>query len=47
MKFVCFSICPVIVIHPNQWAIVELRSEKDMTMRRLDKSMCGAILASA
>ena len=49
MKHVYFSICRAIVTHSDRWTIVELRIEKItfITMRRLDKSMCRAILASA
>ena len=48
MKPVYFSICCAIVTHADQWAIIELRIEKSIhNMCRLDKSMYGAILASA
>ena len=48
MKPVYFSIRRAIVTHPDQWAKVELRIEKDIqTMCRLDKSMYGAVFASA
>ena len=48
MKLVYFSICRAIVTHSDQWTIVELRIKKAfMTMRRLGKSMYGAIIDSA
>ena len=48
MKPVYFSICRAIVTHLDQWTIIKLRIEKTLiTMRRLGKSMYGAILDSA
>ena len=48
MKPDYFSICRAIVTHPDHWTIIELRIEKAfITMRRLDKFLYGAILASA
>ena len=48
MKAVYFSICCAIVTHPDQWTILNCELKKVfITMRRLDKSTYGAILASA
>ena len=49
MKLVYFSICCAVMTHPDQWKIVELRELKTvfMIMHRLDKSVYGAIFASA
>ena len=48
MKSVYFSIDHAIVTHPDQWIITELQIEKAfITIRHLDRSMYGGILASA
>ena len=48
MKPVYFSIDRGIVTHPDQWIITKLQIEKAfITMRHLDRSMYGGILASA
>ena len=48
MQPVYFSIDRGIVTHPDQWIITKLQIEKAfITMRHLDRSMYGEILASA